>query len=100
MGESPDTKNPLVNFALGEEIWQKVNQLNCGSSSTGGIAKDVLIFPNPAKRGTSINIKDGMLTDFMGRQFALENGHIPVSLAAGIYQLNAGGRNQKLVILD
>jgi len=100
MGESPDTKNPLVNFALGEEIWQKVNQLNCGSSSTGGIAKDVLIFPNPAKRGTSINIKDGMLTDFLGRQFALENGHIPVSLAAGIYQLNAGGRNQKLVILD
>jgi CubicO group peptidase (beta-lactamase class C family) len=100
MGESPDTKNPLVNFALGEEIWQKVNQLNCGSSSTGGIAKDVLIFPNPAKRGTSINIKDGMLTDFLGRQFALENGHIPVSLAAGIYQLNAGGRNQKLVITD
>jgi CubicO group peptidase (beta-lactamase class C family) len=100
MGESPDTKNPLVNFALGEEIWQKVNQLNCGSSSTEGIAKDVLIFPNPAKRGTSINIKDGMLTDFMGRQFTLENGHIPVSLAAGIYQLNAGGRNQKLVILD
>jgi len=100
MGESPDTKNPLVNFALGEEIWQKVNQLNCGSSSTEGIAKDVLIFPNPARRGTSINIKDGMLTDFMGRQFALENGHIPVSLAAGIYQLNAGGRNQKLVILD
>jgi hypothetical protein len=41
-----------------------------------------------------------MLTDFLGRQFALENGHIPVSLAAGIYQLNAGGRNQKLVILD
>jgi CubicO group peptidase (beta-lactamase class C family) len=100
MGESPDTKNPLVNFALGEEIWQKVNQLNCGSSSTEGIAKDVLIFPNPAKRGTSINIKDGMLTDFLGRQFALENGHIPVSLAAGIYQLNAGGRNQKLVITD
>jgi CubicO group peptidase (beta-lactamase class C family) len=100
MGESPDTKNPLVNFALGEEIWQKVNQLNCGSSSTGGIAKDVLIFPNPAKRGTSINIKYGMLTDFLGRQFALENGHIPVSLAAGIYQLNAGGRNQKLVITD
>jgi CubicO group peptidase (beta-lactamase class C family) len=100
MGESPDTKNPLVNFALGEEIWQKVNQLNCGSSSTGGIAKDVLIFPNPAKRGTSINIKDGMLTDFLGRQFALENGHIPVSLAAGIYQLNAGGRNQKLVVTD
>lgn len=100
MGESPDTKNPLVNFALGEEIWQKVNQLNCGSSSTGGIAKDVLIFPNPAKRGTSINIKDGMLTDFLGRQFALENGYIPVSLAAGIYQLNAGGRNQKLVITD
>lgn len=100
MGESPDTKNPLVNFALGEEIWQKVNQLNCGSSSTGGIAKDVLIFPNPARRGTSINIKDGMLTDFLGRQFALENGHIPVSLAAGIYQLNAGGRNQKLVVTD
>ena len=100
MGESPDTKNPLVNFALGEEFWQKVNQLNCGSSSTGGIAKDVLIFPNPAKRGTSINIKDGMLTDFLGRQFALENGHIPVSLAAGIYQLNAGGRNQKLVVTD
>jgi CubicO group peptidase (beta-lactamase class C family) len=100
MGESPDTKNPLVNFALGEEIWQKVNQLNCGSSSTEGIAKDILIFPNPARRGTSINIKDGMLTDFLGRQFALENGYIPVSLAAGIYQLNAGGRNQKLVITD
>ncbi len=58
MGEAPDTKTALVNFTLGSEIWEKINQLTCNSADLNQMNKMVLRFPNPIKKGESLNILD------------------------------------------
>ena len=102
MGEAPDTKNPLVSFDLGAEIWQAINTLNCSNTSVEGdfsISRDAF-FPNPAYRGQAISVESGTLTDMMGRIYPFSNGTVPADLRAGVYQLQSKDRVEKLVVLD
>lgn len=102
MGEAPDTKNPLVNFDLGAEIWQTINSLNCSNTSVKedfGVSRDA-VYPNPAYRGQAISAESGTLTDMMGRIYTFSNGTVPADLRGGVYQLQSKGRVEKLVVLD
>lgn len=56
MGEAPDSKTALVNFSLGADIWEKINQLTCNSADLNHLDKKFLRFPNPIKRGESLGI--------------------------------------------
>jgi hypothetical protein len=58
MGEAPDSKTPLVNFSLGAEIWDKINQLKCNSTDVDAIENSIprLRFPNPIRRGEALNL--------------------------------------------
>ena len=58
MGEAPDSKTALVNFSLGSDIWEKINQLTCNSADLNQINKMVLRFSNPVKKGESLKILD------------------------------------------
>jgi CubicO group peptidase (beta-lactamase class C family) len=123
MGEAPDSKTPLVNFTLGAEIWDQINQLKCNTTDVDAIENSIpsLRFPNPIRRGESLNLLEGnsnlntnlnpkssdfknvysiSLVDALGRVYFLQSDVIPINMATGVYQLRVGNVTSRVLIVD
>jgi len=78
MGESPD--NLLVPINLNNNLWQKINELTCGTTNISIISGEpdqLKIFPNPAKNSltvkTALNIKNLQIFDSNKSLLSFEN---------------------------